>query len=240
MKYITEYLWEQGDRYENEDSIAILQLNVGKTPAILAIVADGIGGFSNGELASAVVTNRLRCAFENSSYNPDNFNIRTLKHILKRELYSCHRELLEYGSQKSCPLGTTISLVCIIKSQGFLINTGDSRIYRFPSGRFHSFLSGSSVRQLTNDNTNDTGRLTSCIGHGQKMQLCYRKFHIRQGDTFLVCSDGFYRRIQPEINNFSHLLKLYPQNHFLNCLYSLAIKRGETDNASAITIQVTK
>lgn len=240
MKYLTEYLWEQGNRFENEDSIAILQVTAGNTPALLAVVADGIGGLSHGELASAVVTNRLRCAFENLSYQPENFNLKTLKHIFKRELYSCHKDLLQYGVRHESPLGTAVSLVCIVNTRGFLLHTGDSRIYKFTAASLVSALHINPARRLSRDHIDKSGRLTSCIGYGKKLQLHSKSIQINSLHSLLICSDGFYRRIQPEIIRFPSLIKLYPGNQFLNTLYSLAVKRGETDNASAILIQFTK
>ena len=233
MKYSTEHLWEQGLRNENEDSIAVMHIIIGNTPAILAIVADGIGGMSYGETASGMVVNRIKCAFENLSYTPDNFKPKTLKHTIKRELYACHTELTGYGIKNNLSIGTTVSLICIIGRRGFLIHSGDSRIY-ICSKRFKH------PKLITSDQNTPSGYLTNCIGHGNNLKLITHSFLFTHSSKLLLCTDGFYRRLQPEIYNMQHLLRLHTPKDLLQYMNSLAISRGESDNSSAILIQLTK
>lgn len=239
MNYTIDYLWEQGARMENEDSLAIMQLTVGHTPAIFALVADGIGGMDGGELASGIIANRLKCAFERASYNVNTFTLKSLRKILTRELYSCHADLTAYSKRYGTPLGSTCSLICLIGRKGFLLHIGDSHIYS--SARHHLNQSRNQhLTLLSRDHSNKKGHLTRCIGHGTYHGLQHCSLHLKANDILLLCTDGFYRRMTDDIINLPKYLTLFPQDTCLKHLHTLATRRGESDNAGAILIQLSK
>ena len=229
MHYYTHYIWEQGSRTTNEDSLTIMQLNIQNRPALLAIIADGIGGMLNGEDASGIVTNRLKCAFETASYNPATFRLSLLKKTFLREVSACHHDLLKYSAASGHKMGTTLCLICIIGNRGLIMHIGDSRIYSL-----------SPYRQLTSDHTDGLRRLTKCIGYGNYQRPTIRYIHTTPGRKYLLCSDGFYRRLTDAIPSLNTSHKRNDYYDQLKYLYSLATCRGEKDNISAILIECKK
>lgn len=191
MHYITSYLWEQGARPDNQDSLSILNLTIGHTPYLFATVADGIGGLSKGSTASAVLVHNLKCAFEEASHLSHPPSRSNLKHLILRELYRTHLHLLEYGRQHDLELGTTCSLVCIAGTHGFAIHIGDSHIYH----RHHRLFPNPLRRTTTYgpDHIDSSGHLTRCIGHGSFHRIHCYNFTMHTGDSLVLCTDGYYR-----------------------------------------------
>lgn len=187
MEYRTSHLWEKGARQNNEDSLALMSVRVGSTPAIMAVIADGIGGLSSGDVASSVVTYRLKSTFE-ACIRRHPLSLKRLRHSLMRELYCCHRDLSDYGSRHGIKLGTTCSLICMYGRHGFALHIGDSHIYHFRHG--HS----TTPRLIGTDHIDSFRRLTRCIGSGTFHRVQYNRIWINTGDTLLLCTDGYYHK----------------------------------------------
>jgi serine/threonine protein phosphatase PrpC len=229
IEYETAYVWEKGRRATNEDSIALMDLYSGRTHLIFAALADGIGGLSHGEYASSLVIKRLKDSFEDLSRRDlsHTANVRRLFYrSFLRVLYSCHNELIRLSEYKDTALGTTLSLICIADDRGFSINIGDSRLYQISPGH---------VNLLSRDDTDKRGRLTRCIGRGTYGRKHSSEIRIHSGDTFILCSDGFYRLGESEFTGLSHPLA----DSLINiCSHNLS--KGERDNLSAIAIRAHK
>lgn len=185
MRYVTAHIWEKGQREINEDSVAILNLALNNKSMLLAVVADGIGGMEKGEVAASEITLRLKLAFEKAVTKYGKIKgIAYFKNHLLKEIYCCHKRILEYGKKEGIKLGTTCSLICLMDKKGFLIHLGDSRIYK---------RRGESLKLLTKDDVNLEGQLTKCVGAGKYRGIYYKKVKLKANEEFLICTDGFYK-----------------------------------------------
>ena len=179
MTYHISYLWEQGHRPVNEDSLTFLSAGINSKAFIFAAVADGIGGLPKGQDASTSLLYHLKISLEQRLRSPRKISISRLKKLMLKELYRSHRHISLYGKDNSISLGTTVSLVIILGKRGLLIHSGDSRIYKNES-------------LLTKDQAISPNMLKGCIGAGPyKTPIC-RRFHLSKGDSLKLCTDGYY------------------------------------------------
>lgn len=175
---------------------------LGRKEAALLVVCDGIGGLKEGEYASGYVTMRVR----------DWFYGEFLRHVRRRHgrkrieqncigmLYDCSRHLQLYGSEKEIRLGTTMTMV-LLQNRRFggifggcrpakylLFHVGDSRAYRLGNG----------CRRLTGDDCFGSNVLRRCIGSFPWQGVQRGRGSLRRGETLMVCSDGFWRKLQEQ------------------------------------------
>lgn len=235
MKIISGVYWDQGAGEMNQDSVALQQVMTTKGRVMMAVVSDGIGGLKEGETASGYITERL---IENFYHQMVPLAGRgkgkkALKKSVLRCLYDINENLKRYGRGKNILLGSTIALLFIWRRRYMIMHLGDSRIYQWRSSK----LCKGKPRQLTKDHSDGGSRLLKCMGSFpfQSPDIEFGKFVGKSG--FLLCTDGFYRRMDDEI--FKVLAPLYLENdeqvyRRLKEIGAVLLKRGEKDNLSAV------
>lgn len=253
MIWIPSYITDIGtSRKVNQDSLMIRIAETKRGQMAIAAVADGMGGLQDGELASKQVVLHLARWFENVfprrvKQNPDGeFLERDLVRILSNE----EKRLLEYAEEKNEMLGTTLTAVIIIENYYFMIHVGDSRCY---------LLSRENVKQLSEDHTflaqevrmgrmtlEESQRdkrkniLTECIGVNEGFHYQYRSGKLQPGDAILLCSDGFWHRLEkPDLENIvdrnsREIDKSLEQK--LQTLDTQVKEKGEKDNITAVVL----
>lgn len=219
------YLWEKGSRENNEDSIALWHLSKEKKDKILAVVCDGIGGLPKGEEASSYVVRQLANWFMSEGYKmPLNKQQRRIQQLC----FQLHEELKRYGKEQQIKLGTTMTCVLIHGKRLVWIHCGDCRFYLFNRKK---------VRILTKEHQNEKGELLQAIGVGQWQILESKKRRIKNGDRFLICSDGVYRHLQlQDVKKWAgkEICSDEQANRMLRQLGEKKKYMGEKDNISAL------
>jgi protein phosphatase len=236
-----------GRRDSNEDEILILPLG---EDAYFHGVADGMGGFKGGDVASAIVLNYAKeflTARFARAVRPDQ-----LKKIL-RELYD-GADAAVHKEQKTNPqlagMGTTLACILAKGNKYVVGNIGDSRVYQ---------LFGGQLSQVTEDHTyvQDMVRKTGIkpdagvlkrYGHVVTRSIEGSKdepdlfpahdkwFTLKDGDGFLLCSDGLIidKTADPE----SALARLFVETTSLGeaaqGMVTFALNAGSSDNISVV------
>lgn len=233
MHIFTAYYWEKGYRTEkNQDSLAVCQMVVRRKRCLMAVVCDGIGSLQDAEKASGFVTEQLVNWFYHAG--PRVFGRKSSRAILnavKREIYRIHQEFRKNSNEA---LGCTLSLLLVLNRRYFVWNAGDSRIYGGRRGK---------VKLLTKDDV-WKGMLTKCIGNFPWRGVTASKGWVRKNDTFLVCSDGFYRRLlQRELQAVLRGEQICTERQAQNLLREAASRirsKDEKDDISAIYVKIRK
>ena len=228
---------DQGERERNEDSLSLSILKAGRKRIVFAVVADGIGSLAEGDAAGGFVCEGLRKHLYREvipMVNQRKSFIRIRNGILGT-LYSLNGELGKYGERKGIRLGTTVSLLLIIGRRYLVVNAGDSAVFRITGKR------GENAR-ITPADRNPDGSINRCIG-----SFPFRYPFVKTGScigevTFLVASDGFYRKADHRNALFSPQNLSGPSSCVKRLKESgkLVKKRGETDNASAVLVSTGK
>jgi len=228
-------------RAGNEDSF---HSKVDETGGIF-IVADGMGGHAAGEVASEMAVEILRDQLSAlRDLHDRNAADKVMNALRGANLAIYNRTVTETDKQG---MGTTAS-VLIVSGRRYLIGqVGDSRIYLLRDG---------ALRQLTKDHSYvqeqvDAGFLTPeqaryhpysnvitrCVGASDDVEPDTFTGETRDGDIFLVASDGLTgmvddRRLQQLLSS-----RAEPQR-IVDSLIAEANGRGGLDNITAILVQV--
>ena len=147
MKFIYDYYSDVGiEKQINEDSLLIKCANTTKGRIILALVCDGMGGLSSGEIASATVIKFFSNWFDNDLQvflKDKQFTLKSLQNVINSVLKELNQRILSYGYQNRINLGTTATGIIILNNQYFIFHVGDTRIYQI----------NNEITQITEDQT---------------------------------------------------------------------------------------
>jgi len=234
----------------NEDSVLIKHASTDIGEVLLAIVCDGMGGLSKGELASATVIREFARWFdEDLPFELPELDMQIIGAKWSYMLKDLNLKILEYGEANGVSLGTTFSGILFAGDQYVIAHVGDSRIYQI----------GSSLNQLTTDQTfvareisrgmmteeqakTDKRRnlLLQCVGASRTVEPQVICGSAEKG-AYMLCSDGF----RHEISEAEMYESLNPIN-FMNkdamhsnarYLIELVKSRDERDNISVVLIK---
>lgn len=240
-------------RPSNQDAVMIKVVQSPYGRIALAVICDGMGGLSNGELASATMINFLDQWFQkdlSSALSDQNWEI-AICESLRIVAENADIRLKEYSVEIGQQMGTTVCVLLIIDARYYIFHVGDTRVY---------LNNGWSFRQLTKDHTYvqqeiDKGRMTvqeaensphksilsQCVGAGEKMIPDFNSGIIEKNSVFLICSDGFrhvlsFGELQKETTP-QMILSEDVMNDKLDFLVETVKRRREQDNISAILIK---
>lgn len=223
----------------NQDDIALCCYEKDGENFVLGVMCDGIGGMQHGEIASQLVCQGLREWFENivSWINMKKMNEKILYAHLKDTVEALNQNVLDIYLNRRIRTGTTMSLIMIFRNKYYVIQVGDSRVYKY----------NKKLVQLTKDATifDNTGEktrqyLTNFMGKDEEISFTSSQGKIKNGDIFIFCSDGFYHQFIP--TDLREVV-LAQNNHEITeqCikLVNFMKHRGEKDNISVGIIKIS-
>ena len=183
-------------RHHNEDNFLIFAPPGGQ--AVLAAVADGIGGHSRGEVASHICCRELLRAARNtdSARWDEDFLLDSLR---------CANERIfnfNYSGKRIKPMGCTVAAAIFFSDRVIIASAGDSRIYEYLRR-----TGGKSLRQLTEDHRPEgyldwlkderfrhVSLISRALGTGKYLELDHHQFPRHPEAKYMLCSDGLYNR----------------------------------------------
>lgn len=234
----------------NQDSLLIKHVSTDKGEVLLAIICDGMGGLSNGELASATVIRAFSKWFdEELPYELVNVDMQVIAGKWSLLLKDLNVNILDYGKSIKQNLGTTFSGMLFIGNQYLIVHVGDTRVYEIDSHmnqltEDHTFIQREISRgTLTPEQAKTDKRrnmLLQCVGASKTVDP-----QIIHGTTkrcsYMICSDGFRHEISEdemfETLSFSNLFNKDEMENNIKYLIEQVKSRGEKDNISVILIK---
>ena len=239
-------------RDHNEDSLFTLTTNlVTDEKAIdfgLYIIADGMGGHDNGELASKLAVGKLASNVINTLYKPlitssgNGLEI-SIQEAMKTGVYQAHQEV----KRETDGGGTTLTAALILGDQITITHVGDSRAYLLePDGNIkllthdHSLVKRLvEIGQITQEQAlihPQRNVLYRALGQGEPFEPDIFSFQVCQGCQLLLCSDGLWGVI-PE-SELAHMLSTSQVPQVVcQTLINSANEAGGPDNISAIIVR---
>ncbi len=231
-------------RTENQDCFEILAVSGG----VLAVVCDGMGGVAGGNMASEMAVTRFvafaRAALEASDGDDPADALRQAADAANRKVFRCAELSEEYAG-----MGTTLVAGYWQGDTAFFVNVGDSRAYRMAKdGIVQVTRDHSLVQQMIDQGeiTPAQGRhhprrniITRAIG-GERFVTCDEfSVPIREGDRFLLCSDGLTNSVE---DAELHRVLLAEDSAEGACrkLVQEAMENGSRDNVTAVVIYAVK
>ena len=186
-----------GDRQEQQDRVAIIT-SPRNPGAMLAIVADGMGGRTGGRMAADQVVSTAENLFKDMTERDSTFREMLLH--LAAEAHTVIR-LTAIASEKE-PHATLCALI-IKQSYAIWAHAGDSRLYFFRGGQLihrtedHTYAEQLRLEGRYEDAELASGRykniLVSALGINKKPKIVIGEdAALRDGDIFLLASDGLW------------------------------------------------
>ncbi len=205
----------QGQRDFQEDSI-IVDFTLG-TELGYVVLADGMGGHTNGDVASKIVVNEVSRELKQQSGDARHFERNVTDILLEAAHFAndCVKRRAITGPGVS-GMGSTLVAPVLIADRLYWISIGDSPLFLFRNGKMtrlnedHSlapqidYMAGFGLMtEETRRNHPDRNCLSSCL-FGQKINLidCPRApLKLRNGDIVVVASDGLQFLRDEQIEN---------------------------------------
>ena len=230
MQIFSSYVSEKGKgSMINQDSLCITQFVIRRKRVTRAMVCDGIGSFAHSEDASCFVSEwMVNWIYRDGLRAIGKFKELGFVRAVKREFFRCHRKFSEITPQSN---GTTLSMIITINKRFYVFWSGDCRVYTLKSGK----------PKLLTDDDSDSGVLNACFTNIGYHIPHHKTGKIKRGTGFLLCSDGFYRRLDPDlIKAILFLNQTKNPTEFktkqLNECIDRNILRNENDDMSAVLI----
>lgn len=253
MDFIISACTDIGIKKEsNQDGLLVKSFNTKYGKMAFSVLCDGMGGLSNGELASTETV----CAFNSWFLNslPNLLNDRIEDSVIRQQwtdvVRTQNERIMRYGYSKGYNIGTTVVVMLLADNRVYIMNVGDSRAYLIQYG----------VRQITKDHTvvydevergiltpeqakHDSRRnvLLQCIGASDTVYPSFYFENINKDAVYLICSDGFVHEIS-ENEIFDQLkpdrmIEKESMQQNINYLIEMNKAREEYDNISVIAIR---
>jgi protein phosphatase len=234
-------------RSHNEDAVELAAKDR------IAVLADGMGGYNAGEVASGIATAMFRQTLEQrlQSINPAlRLRGRMLKEMMVEATLAANQKILQRADQEPqfSGMGTTLVAALFYHEKIVLAHVGDSRAYRFRQGK---------LKQLTRDHSQlqeqiDAGLvspewarfapnknlITRALGVAPQIEVETDHHGMENDDIYLLCSDGLSDMLSGE--QMADLFNANARNIPLLCerLVEEANNNGGRDNISVILVKV--
>jgi len=222
--------WESEDEQEKE-------LRGG-----IALLADGVGGHGDGEIASRLAVTTALNIFRSAEAAT------TTNQMLRRLFNEANLAVYDAGMHGAKPtrMATTLTVALFRRNEVAIGHVGDSRAYLVRQGQ---------IRQLTSDHTyvamqvkmsliskeeamssDLRAMLTRSIGENPTVQVDYNRAVLRDYDTVIQCTDGLHACLTE--HELRDCVNRMPPSAACEHLVRIAEKRGSQDNISVQVVRV--
>jgi protein phosphatase len=239
-------------RSHNEDSIAA-------DPAHgLVVLADGMGGYNAGEVASGMATTVIVTEMQQILANaaPHQIDPRTNQEIARRlvreQVLKANTSI--YQAAQSQPqyagMGTTLVVGLFYDNRVLVAHLGDSRLYLLRQNKLKQITRDHSLLQEQIDSglisaeqakhAQHKNLVTRALGIDPSVEPEMHEYPTRPGDLYLLCSDGLNDMVDDE--DIAMTLQALGANLNLAAqqLVQMANDNGGRDNVSVILVRVLR
>jgi PPM family protein phosphatase len=250
LKITVGHATDVGGRSKNEDAVHVSNLapmsndDPSGQPGLLLAVADGMGGYQRGEVASELAIETVREMFDE---DPGADTALLLKQAFRRANERIYQSGRAQGDDAM--MGTTLVVVATHGKYATIASIGDSRAYLVRANRLnqitkdHTFVAEQVAQgAMTAEEAKGSPHrniVTHGLGHRPKLDSSMPNIFeitLLPEDRILLCTDGFYDVASDE-DLLESALSDEPENAAKH-LISIANERGTTDNVTVIIASV--
>ncbi len=240
-------------RKHNEDAY-LIDAEIG-----LYVVADGVGGYSAGDVASRMVVEGLQ---HHLRTRPDLFSRDTIrpgeelpeahrqqaKDFLDQSVQAITYKIFTQAQQRGPDyrMGSTLCGMVVLGNMAAVIHVGDSRCYLhreksvYQLTEDHSLISEQLKMGLISPEEAAQSRyknvITRAVGMADRLQVDIFFVDIMPNDSFLLCSDGFHGYLRQ--GELGRLMQQHDLSKVPEATIDLANERGGKDNITTIVVSV--
>jgi serine/threonine protein phosphatase PrpC len=214
--------------------------------AALLVVADGMGGHLQGEVAAQIVVELLTGLFRQQAgplvERPNRFLVNAIE--------TAHQAILDYAISRHLPEVPSTTVVCALIQQGMVYwcHVGDSRLYLIdPDGvrlrtRDHSQVQRMIEQGLLTEETArvhpDRNKIYNCLGASLKPDIDVgERQRLAPGSSIVLCTDGLWGQVQE--HEWDKVFAGRTVSQVMPALMNVAERRGGPARDNLSTLAVT-
>lgn len=225
----------------------------------LFVVADGMGGHAAGEVASALAVRTVREVLNSERSMLEDYaaGARGAARVTIKELLN----LLEFTLQRACAciyeearrdsakrgMGTTMSLLVVAGTRGFIAHVGDSRIYMVRAGEcrqitedhtvFNELIKRGKMSRDQIEKVAQKNAITRALGVYEQVEVDTLSFELLPGDQLVLMSDGLHGYLASDADLVSRLNE-QDGDIAVRALIDFANLRGGKDNITTVLVRI--
>lgn len=227
-----------GQRAQNEDWYGVSE-DVG-----LFVVADGMGGYKGGEVASRIAVSAIDGFYRDLARRPihdvdDGFLKRSRMDTAFR---LANLEVRRHRRGVLGKMGSTLSALIVRGRRALIGHVGDSRVYRFREGQLqrltadHSLVAAMKHAGVSKMMISRLGHIiTRAIGVNETAMPDVVSEEVEHGDKFLLCTDGLTDMVTDD--RIAEMILDVPVAEVCSELVREALQRGADDNITALFVE---
>ena len=228
----------KGAREEQQDNCDSAR----RDGAYFAVVCDGAGGHRDGAAASRTAVEKAKAVF----LDPSN-SLEDPQALFALIIEQAHAAIVQLGDSPKTAPRSTIVMLLLSENRADWANVGDSRIYHVRDGKIiarskdHTIveilLKQGEITEEEMGTHPDQSRLLRSLGGEEDPRPGSGKAELKEGDGFLLCSDGLWERVKRrEIEDAFQKPEL---ERALERLVASAVKRNgpKGDNVTALAVR---
>ena len=208
-----------------------------------AVVCDGMGGVSGGQIASELCVERVASAIKRG-YR-ENLSVKAARNLLQSAITTANTVVFEKAQAEPeyHGMGTTVVAVIVVKSIAIIAHVGDSRAYHIAGNIIKQITKDHSLVQLMIDNGKitpeealthpDKNIITRAVGVVNFVDVDFDVSDLKSGEKLLICTDGLSGSVNDEemisiTNEYS--------NSSAEKLVEKALLNGSRDNVTVVVM----
>jgi serine/threonine protein phosphatase PrpC len=196
-------------------------------------VADGMGGYRDGDVASRMVCEGLQNLASVSS-------LEAKIDAIRQSMSEVNHRLHQASMRERDPVvsGSTVAIFVVQRTACAVVWAGDSRIYRFRHGHLTQLTTDhtwAAELNLQQPNEEVDHAITRAVGGEDTLLLDVRRDRVRLGDRYLLCSDGLTRELPDE--RIAELMAGEDVQQCAKALIDATLQAGARDNVTAVVVE---
>lgn len=222
----------------------------------VVVLADGMGGYNAGEVASGMATSLIAAGMVNAWTKPALKNMEReqasaySQQLLQAEVGKANKAIFEAAQKDPQCAGMGTTLVACLFYDNFLTvgHIGDSRLYRLRNDALEQITRDHSLLQEQIDSgliTKEDARsshnknlVTRALGIDPEVDAEIHSYEVLEGDLYLLCSDGLNDMIEDEEIQMTLIALRSNLDLTAQQLVQAANDAGGRDNISVMLIKV--
>jgi PPM family protein phosphatase len=234
-----------GRRQNNEDAYSA-------HPELgLFVVADGMGGYEGGEVASQLTVATIVDFFRRNAADADvtwpfalDRGLSYAENLLGVAVRLAHRVVCSQKQGRNSQMGSTVAAMLIDGGHAAMVHVGDSRVYRLRDGVLLQLTRDHSLYAELQAAGGDLPDRASCsftnvITRALGMDAAEPELHrepLQAGDVFLLCTDGLVDRVDEAA--LAATLAAHAPGAACPLLVERAYDSGGRDNITVVVVRV--
>ncbi len=226
-------------RENNEDAMLV------REPYLFA-VADGMGGYAAGEVASRGTLKAFEAATYALRHDDGETNIRQMLMDALNKANS-HVYKMAVSNDAYTGMGTTLTALYLPgDGTAYCAHIGDSRLYLYGDGKLqqltqdHTYVADLALHgKITNEEAlihPDRHMLLKALGVEEQIEPDCFRFALQDGDRLLLCSDGLSDMVRDE--EISRLLQIENLEEAADSLINQSLSNGGRDNVTLVLLSL--